>query len=438
MSNFDVSIILRMVDQLTGPARRAQQAVRGMGQTIRQAASSIRSGSRSMERPFVDALNRMQRKAVETAGRIRQALSRMTAMPAGGMAELRGQVGSARGALMGSALMAAALMLPFKGLANAELELTKIGQISQWKPQEFAQNLAGMNDTLRGVADETRQSFTTIAQGMNFLVASGLPADDSVKGIRSIGKAATATHADIEDLSKMAYALRQNLGIAPEQWEEAFGIAHLGGKLGAFELKDAARWFPELTTDMQFLGQTGLKAVEDLTAFLQIVRQGAGTSDIAANNLANVFQKIFTKETAKNFKKYAGIDFKKEMMGARDRGENPLFKLLELIDQYSKGEAFQIGDLFVDRQALNAIKILIAKRDKLKEMQSDIRAGGGQAQIDADFASSLETLTFQAKGLFISLDKFMNTSFSQVLGETKGVIGLLTGFHALAETHHHR
>ena len=60
----------------------------------------------------------------------------------------------------------------------------------------------------------------------------------------AIGKAATATKADILDLSKAGCAAISNLGLAPEELTRAFDMMALAGKEGGFELKDMAQYLP--------------------------------------------------------------------------------------------------------------------------------------------------------------------------------------------------
>jgi TP901 family phage tail tape measure protein len=422
MASMNVAVVLRLVDRLSG---RSRAPVRSLNDIAKAARTVGQAGSR-MERPFTAALDRMGRALHRFQTRMQHFMSR------GGLdAALQanaGQLGQLRGQLVSTGLFTAPAVLPFKRLADTELALTRIGQIAEWKPGQFTQNLTTLDADLRRIADSTYQTTNKLAGGLNFLVASGLSEADAKGGIFTIGKVATATGAEIEDLSAAAFALGQNLKIDPSGWIRAFNIMHQGGKMGGFELKDMARWFPELTTDMAYFGMQGEQAVTDLVAFLEIVKRGSASADTAANNLANVFQKVFIKETEQNFKKYAKIDFRQVMHKAITEGKNPILEVLRLVDAYvdkHKDNSLVIGDLFADRQAMAGIKALLKHAEALGDMRADLSKAADDDVVQRDFETTITTLTFQFKRWMIALDKLSNTISSKVLGETKGLFGVL-------------
>jgi TP901 family phage tail tape measure protein len=422
MASMNVAVVLRLVDRLSG---RSRTPVRSLNDIAKAARTVGQAGSR-MERPFTAALDRMGRALHRFQVRMQHFMSR------GGLdAALQanaGQLSQLRGQLVSTGLFAAPAVLPFKRLADTELALTRIGQIAEWKTGQFASNLTALDADLRRIADTTYQSTNKLAGGLNFLVASGLSEADAKGGIFTIGKVATATGAEIEDLSAAAFALGQNLKIDPSGWMRAFNIMHQGGKMGGFELKDMARWFPELTTDMAYFGMQGEQAVTDLVDFLEIVKKGSASADTAANNLANVFQKVFIKETEQNFKKYAKIDFRKVMHKAITEGKNPILEVLRLVDAYvekHKDNSLVIGDLFADRQAMAGIKALLKHAEALGDMRAKLHKAADADVVQADFETTITTLTFQFKRWMIALDKLSNTISSKVLGETKGLFGTL-------------
>src|SRR3546814_18245727 len=78
------------------------------------------------------------------------------------------------------------------------------------------------------------------------------------------------------------------------------------GNAGAFEIRDMARHFPALTAQMQALGDSGLSAVGNLSAALQIAEQGTGNADQAAHNIQNLQAKVNSHGTIKEFSKNFG------------------------------------------------------------------------------------------------------------------------------------
>jgi hypothetical protein len=129
-------------------------------------------------------------------------------------------------------------------------------------------------------------------QGVDALSGFGIDPREAMQMIGPIGRLGTAMKVDIADGAAAASANLQNLKVGLGDTGKALDIMAAGGNVGAFEVRDMARYFPSLTAQAQALGQSGLGAVADLTAALEIARRGAGTSEEAATNITNLLAKI--------------------------------------------------------------------------------------------------------------------------------------------------
>jgi hypothetical protein len=103
----------------------------------------------------------------------------------------------------------------------------------------------------------------------------GIDPREAMQMIGPIGRLGTAMKVDIADGAAAASANLQNLKVGLGDTGKALDIMAAGGNVGAFEVRDMARYFPSLTAQAQALGQSGLGAVADLTAALEIARRGA-------------------------------------------------------------------------------------------------------------------------------------------------------------------
>jgi hypothetical protein len=93
--------------------------------------------------------------------------------------------------------------------------------------------------------------------------------------------------------------------IDPSKLERTFNIMAQGGKEGKFELKDMARFFPQVASDAARFGMVGEHGLSQMVAMLQISRKGTADASTAANNMRNFFGHITAYRGA--FKKL-GID----------------------------------------------------------------------------------------------------------------------------------
>ena len=286
---------------------------------------------------------------------------------------------------------------------------------------------AKLSAVLRQTALDYNQRAADIGQGLQALVASGITAsDDLARFAPVLAKAATATRASVDDLSNTFVTLKNNLGIQASEAEGTLNMLAYAGKQGQFELRDMARWLPNLAPMMQALGVTGKEAVAELGAALQIARKGAGTSDEAANNLRNFLAKVTAPDTLKDFEK-AGIDLKASLIRLRGEGMTPMMAMLETIRDYMKrvggdgalkkfdaaanagdmagiqalSESFGLGALFQDMQAMSFIKPAIANLEELKKLRTETLAAGGQDMLGADFDKRMAGAGEQMKRLGI-------------------------------------
>ncbi|MGB4864300.1 MAG: phage tail tape measure protein, partial [Hyphomicrobium sp.] len=368
----------------------------------------------------------------------------------------RAEMARAQSGVLVGGLTVGAIGYPLKRAADYELALTRLGNTAGYNGGNNANNQIGsaadtfdrrvarLDKQFRSDAKETRQYATDILHGVDNLIARGMDEKEAIGGSKLIGKAATATATEIEDLSNMYSALRQNLGISEDKMPKAFDIATQAGKLGGFELKNMAKWFPELTVGYSAMGikgdQAGQKALANISAMLQVAREGAATPDKAANNIANILQKLSIKETRKNVSKVMGIDFAEEMQNAVKAGEDPIMHFIGLISDFmakNNDNTFLLGDILADRQALDGARALYVKRAKVAEIAR--KALEAEDVINRDFDRVSRTFSMRAKGLAIAADNLANTLMKGPAGEGKGILGGLedafNGLDAMAQRH---
>jgi Phage-related minor tail protein len=246
--------------------------------------------------------------------------------------------------------------------------------------------VAASSKAYQKLALETGQSSADVAKAAGTLVAANVPTELIDRFLPVLAKAATASGAALEELSATAVSLNQNLKISgPKEMADALGALVAAGKEGRFELRDMAREFPALTAAAEALGLKGRDGVNSLGAMLQVARRGAGTSAEAANNLANFMQKITAPDAVRNFQKM-GVDIKAVFQDAAKKGLNPVEVMVEKIKKLTRGDQFAIGQLFADKQVLDFLRPAIANgKEYLRVLEAARKASS--AVTDTDFAS---------------------------------------------------
>lgn len=314
--------------------------------------------------------------------RRRQAIEQAQQANRTARAEIRGQIGST---LATGASIAVPVGAAIKEAAEFDYQMQLIGNTANMTKAEIA-------DLRRSIIDDSRkvgQSAPNMQKGMGFLIAAGMEAGLARQFLVAIGKTATATASDIEDLSKMVFTLNDSLKITPQGMQETIDTLAQAGKEGNVELRDMAKQLPVLGAGFVSLKMEGREAAATMGAALQIARKGAADADEAANNMKNFIAKIMSPETLKKAKKNFNLDLYKIITDAQKKGGNPFEAAMESIIKATKGDQKAIGELFQDMQVQNFLRPMIQQWDKYKEIKDKALKADGV--IEQDFQKMLET-----------------------------------------------
>lgn len=277
-------------------------------------------------------------------------------------------------------------------------ELGNVGQLS-------AKQLEDMDKRLASISRYTNQMRPEIAEGLNVLVASGIDPQKALDYMNVIGRTATGEQAVIEDISRTAFSVTDNLKVPISELGKAMDILAMSGKEGRFELKDMASAFPSLTAGASMLGMRGTPAVASLGAALQVAMKGAGEASEAANNLENFIQKVTSPLAVKNFEEVFEVNLKQVLLDAAAQGRDPILEVIEMMTQLSGGDVFKVSEVFQDKQVLNFIKPMMQNLDEYKRIKASALSAEGV--VDSDFENMMQTTNEQFKLLKINMKELV-------------------------------
>ena len=281
--------------------------------------------------------------------------------------------------MLGAAGLATPLVLAGKAAMDFSSGMVDIAQkanLTQAQTDAMAQGI------LRA-AEAAHQMPEAMRLGVDALSGFGIDPREAMQMIGPIGRLGTAMKVDIADGAAAASANLQNLKVGLGDTGKALDIMAAGGNVGAFEVKDMARYFPSLTAQAQALGQSGLGAVADLTAALEIARRGAGTSEEAATNVANLLAKVNSPTVQNAFKKNFGVDLPAALKAAYAKGKTPMEALAEITQKATGGDLSKLGLVVEDMQAQSALRTLILNMQDYRKIRTDLAKSGGT--VDAAF-----------------------------------------------------
>ncbi len=237
-------------------------------------------------------------------------------------------------------------------------------------------------EELRNLARDTATLFDPAQKGLDAITASGRDFGDAMKMMPSVLKTAQASGAGVEEIANSSTALLDHMKISIQGLAEAQDTLAMGGKLGKFELKDMARYLPSMLPAFKALGQSGQDGLRKLVAMLQVIRSGTGTAEEAAASAQNIFSKMESDQTVKNFKEM-GVDLPKALAKARKEGKDLMQVFLQLSSKALKGDLSKLPQLFQDMEVQRGMRPLLDGLSKIAEYEEKLR--GAKGTIDTDF-----------------------------------------------------
>lgn len=411
MAGKKLNAIITIGGAVSGTLRGAISATKGgldsIGKSITDLTNRQRALNREMNdwRPGAAGANlRLDLMRRETAGidrqiallRQRQAIEQKI----NGLQDDRaryasniGQAALAFGAIAGAAGVA------FKASADFDYQMQLIGNTADMT----AGQIGALRNVIIDTSRETGQSAENTQKAMGFLVAAGMDAATATKMLATVGRTATASGGEIEDVARAAFTLNDALKIDPANMQQALDVLAQAGKMGNVEFKDMAAQLPVLGSSFNALKMQGAEAAATMGAALQIARKGAGDPTEAANNLKNFMAKVQAPETLKKAQKL-GLDLNKVIVDAQKQGKNPFEAAVSAIMKTTGGDQKKLGELFGDMQVQNFLRPMIQNWEEYQKIkQASLSANG---VTDADFAKVMATSAKQIENVGSAFGRF--------------------------------
>lgn len=357
--------------------------------------------------------------ALDVLVRLRDQLSSPMRRLTGNLQKLTGF--ARRIGVLGTAIAAISFMGPVQEAAAFQQQLLDIAGTAELSGKAAFDFAAKAKVQYEDLALAVGQMSETVAAGAGQMIAAGVDRSLIDATLGDIGRAATAANAEFSDMAGVTTSLLNNLKVPADQIKDSLGALVMAGKAGSFELKDMAKYFPQLTSQAAKFGVKGREAVNFLASSLQIAMKGASDPSVAANNFNNFLSKALAPMTQKNFAKM-GVDIQAVMQDAASKGINPLEAMLQKVGKltgigendiakYMKaaeknglkgadavaavrqqleaiGAAGKVGKLFGDQQVLDFLIPFLANVDEYKDIKRSVAAATGAA-IDADFETQM-------------------------------------------------
>ncbi len=221
------------------------------------------------------------------------------------------------------------------------------------------------------------------------------------ENIRNIGLAIQATGAQGKDIGEVLAEFQKQGIMDPKQVMEALDVLNVQGKAGAFTLQNIAALGPRVMTAYTAGGRSGVQAMREMGAALQLIRQGTGSAESAATAFEATLRTLTDPAKLKLLQR-AGINvFDPQKLKQGQRVLRPINELMAEIIRKTKGDKVKLGTIF-DAEAVRAFNSAASEFIRTGSLESldkfmDVQADGTTTTKDSaraakDAAGALENL----------------------------------------------
>ncbi len=367
----------------------------------------------------------------------------------------------AQGAMaMGAGITAAGYVMaqPVKRTMDYEQRLAYMSNTA-FAGEGLEAKIAGREKLRSAVNEATKYggSKDEAAEALDTMIASGaISRDVAMQILPELHKAAIASNSSTTEMANIAVRGMQNFNIDEKDIPLMLDIAAKAGEGGGFEIKDMARWLPEL---MAAAGMSGMSGIDDFKSIVTAAQTSlitGGSTDAAGNNLKNLLLKINSRDTAKAASKIEiapgkSIDLAGSLAEAKQNGVNSLDAFVGIVDKVvGKDKRYQelqskiqqsenkspeqlqamqqmasllqgsaIGQIIQDQQALLALVGYMNNREYASNIKTDLEKASGTNE--ENYKSVADTAANKAEKLANAKDNAEYEAYknlSDVVGDT--------------------
>ncbi|MBV1702636.1 MAG: phage tail tape measure protein [Hyphomicrobiales bacterium] len=369
MSQFEVSMLLKLVDEISGPLR----AVVGQMEALKKATASPISGNATA------GVNQQTQGIERAVGQLKQLKSATESARAAttGLAQAQTAFGKSEQVVTGVQRQTQALQQAGRAASGYHEKLSRLeSQMGNAGLMGLGfQHVAGAGRAIKrpveaavGTYTELQKQATAIAIAsdrnamgpqiaqnvLDVARASHLAAGDIMAAERSLasvggakyldriavvegklGKLGFASGTDTADLYAVMLNLMRLGKMDAGQALTATQKMYQQGKDGPFELRNMAYFIPQLLSSAVAFGETGKQFVNNATPFIQTLRQTTSDPGEAATQFQHIVSHLANKAYMTKISKNLGVDVAGEMSSASKAGADPLFGVLnKMADAY--------------------------------------------------------------------------------------------------------
>lgn len=293
-----------------------------------------------------------------------------------------------------------------KMLADTQTRFTRIGiaaDLTDEQVQTLKQSIYDM-----AAAPDIRVNSDEITAAIEGIIEKTGDLKFAQDNIRNIGLAIQATGASGKDIGEVMAEFQKQGILGPKEVLQTLDILNQQGKSGAFTLQNIAALGPRVMTAYTASGRSGVQAMREMGAALQLIRMGTGSAEMAATAFEATMRSLADPAKLKLLEGAGLKIFDPEKLKAGQRVLRPINEIMVEIIKLTKGDQVKLGTVF-DAEAIRAFNAAASEFKRTGSLESLDKF----MQVNGDGTATLRDSTRAARD--------MSASWSSVLGIFKRV-----------------
>ena len=344
------------------------------------------------------------KKTVEELGKSHKAFG-SDASSAFGL--VSGAVGGFAAKLVATTLSLEGMRRSFLAFADVQRSMERLGASTGLSQRQLEQYSNAFNELAR----ESGRSVKDITAGFSqYMAASGQSAQEAIKNINLVSRAAEVTGTSFESMAQAAGAAIGNLGVKNKkelsEVLDAWVKQVPEGMMGAF-----AQAVPKLSADLDAIGAKGKNTAIELGAMFVESSRTLGSAGQAASTLEQAFSKMADTGSV------LGATMLPTLQSIKDTGGSTVDRVKALIDVMQEYGAFseELSERAQAKKVLgiddNFIKTMNTYRVDMGRLEKAVKDGHGamgeaarrnaEQQRDAQAAANALSASFEMLGIQI-------------------------------------
>lgn len=251
--------------------------------------------------------------------------------------------------------------------------------------------------------------------------------DFALKNLRNIGLTIGATGAAGGDIGAVMAEIEKQGVKDPAKVLRIMDTLNLQGKAGAFTLQNLARLGPRVITAYTSTGRSGVKAMQELGAALQVVRMGTGNAEQAATAFEAVVRTMTDPVKLRKLQAGGIQVFEPEALKEGKEILRPINQLMTEIIQKTGAKKSVLGTIFDAEsiRAFNQIAGEFIRTGKINSLEKFMQVQGTGASLMHDSARAANTAAAALTNLNTAWKEFANSELTQPIEQAADALNSL-------------